>query len=67
MKYLSNNAMEKILKEKGAKRVSEEAKEEFRKQLEKIAERTAEKAVLLSKHAGRRTVKREDIELAFND
>ncbi|MGC2573062.1 MAG: histone, partial [Candidatus Nitrosopolaris sp.] len=45
-------------------RVSEDAADELRKVLEVIAEKIARQAVELSIHAGRKTVKSEDVHLA---
>jgi len=57
-------AMEKILKNNGAARVSADAKESLRDSLEEHARIIAEKANMIAKHAGRTTVKAEDIKLA---
>ncbi|MCD6590001.1 NFYB/HAP3 family transcription factor subunit [Candidatus Woesearchaeota archaeon] len=62
--YLSLLAMESMLKDMGAIRVGEDAKEELRRTLEEYGRKIAEKAVRLAMHAGRRTVKKQDIELA---
>ncbi len=56
--------MRKMLKEAGATRVSGDACTELQKYVNRIAYRTAEKAVMLSKHAKRKTVAAEDIRLA---
>ncbi len=64
MAKLSLAAMEKFLKEAGAKRVSNEAKKAFAEALSDVAADLAAEAVKLSKHAGRRTVKRSDVQLA---
>lgn len=56
--------MEKLLKRAGAPRVAEDAKEELRRILEEQADTLAKQAVALSQHAGRRTVKAEDVALA---
>lgn len=61
---LSVLGMEKLLKRAGAHRVAEEAKEELRNVLEKAADVLCADAVTFCKHAGRRTVKAEDVELA---
>ncbi|MEM0094793.1 MAG: NFYB/HAP3 family transcription factor subunit [Candidatus Micrarchaeaceae archaeon] len=53
-----------ILKEMGAKRVSESAASEFSDRLNKLAYRIAGKAVKLAAHAKRKTVKKSDIDLA---
>ncbi len=57
-------AMERILKASGAHRVSEGAKIELLKVLENIAMEIGEESIKLSAHAGRKTVKAEDIRLA---
>ncbi|MFH1770907.1 MAG: histone family protein [archaeon] len=57
-------AMEKLMKKTGAKRISEDAKDELRKVLEEFGEEVAEASLKLAKHAGRKTIKAEDIKLA---
>jgi DNA-binding protein len=54
----------RIIKNAGAKRVSEDAKEALGKVLEQWAEEVSIQAVKLAKHAGRVTVKASDIEIA---
>jgi histone H3/H4 len=56
--------MYRVIKKSGAERVSDEATDELRKILEDVAIRIATQAVDLSIHAGRRTIKSEDIRLA---
>jgi len=63
-KLLSLSAMEKIMKAAGAYRVGEDAKEALRSSLEEIGERISKEANDFSKHAGRSTIKAEDIRLA---
>lgn len=60
-------AMEKIIKDAGAQRVSEEAKTILNKFLEKEGERIAKKAILYAEHAGRETIQAKDIILALKD
>jgi histone H3/H4 len=56
--------MYRIIKKSGAERVSDEAADELRKILEDIAFQIARQAADLSNHAGRKTIKSEDIRLA---
>ncbi len=60
-------AMEKLLKKSGAERVSDSAKITLRDSLEGIAEEIATQAMKLASHAGRKTIKSEDIKLAARD
>lgn len=57
-------AMEKILKNAGADRVSDKAKAALKNVIEDIADEIASSAVKLANHAGRKTVKAGDIKLA---
>jgi DNA-binding protein len=57
-------AMYRFIKKSGAERVSDEAADELRKVLEEMATRIALQALDLSVHAGRKTIKSEDIRLA---
>ena len=57
-------AMEKILKQAGAERVSDKAKAALKSVVEDIAEDIASNAVKLAIHAGRKTVKASDVKLA---
>ncbi len=57
-------AMEKILKQSGANRVSDKAKVALKNTMEDLADQIAVKAVNLAKHAGRVTVKASDVKLA---
>lgn len=56
--------LERILKENGAKRVSDETLKILAKELESKASGIAGKAIEFSKHSGRRTVMKEDVILA---
>lgn len=57
-------AMEKILKQCGAERVSDKAKVAMKNVMEDIADDIASRAIRFAKHAGRTTVKDRDIKLA---
>jgi len=61
---LGLSPMYRILKKSGAERVSDESANELRRVIEEIAESIAKNAVDMSKHAGRKTIKAEDIKLA---
>lgn len=63
-KFLPLAAMEKILKEAGAERVSDRAKAALKDVVEEKAEKIAADAIRLALHAGRKTVKGHDIKLA---
>jgi len=63
-KLLPLAAMEKILKTSGAERVADSAKAALKEAVEEIAEKIAHDAIKLAAHAGRKTVKSEDIKLA---
>jgi histone H3/H4 len=56
--------MHRLLKKSGAERISDDAADELRKVLEEVGERISKQAVELSSHAGRKTIKPEDIRFA---
>lgn len=56
---------DRILRKAGAPRVSEEAAQAFAAALDNVAASMAEKAVRLAKHAGRKTVKAQDVRMAL--
>jgi len=57
-------AMHRICKKAGAERVSESAAEEMGRVLEEIGVKIGKEAIDWSMHAGRKTVKAEDIKRA---
>ncbi len=59
--------MERLLKKAGAGRVGEDAKEKLSRVLEDYALQVGARANLLAKHAGRRTVRADDIALAIRE
>ncbi|MCL4365033.1 MAG: NFYB/HAP3 family transcription factor subunit [Candidatus Marsarchaeota archaeon] len=61
---ITKQSAKKILRETGAKRVSDSAAMEFADILNKYAYSIANKAAKLASHAKRTTVKKEDVELA---
>lgn len=57
-------AMERLLRNAGAPRVSEDAKMALKIALEEYAQKIGEGASKYAQHAGRKTVRAEDIQLA---
>jgi len=60
-------SMGKILKNSGAERVSDSAKEELKSLIEEKASEISKRAVKFALHAGRKTVKKQDIDLAIKE
>lgn len=58
-------AMEKLIKQAGADRISDKAKIILNKILDEKGEEIAKKAILYASHAGRQTIKARDIKLAI--
>ncbi|WP_347985127.1 histone family protein [Methanonatronarchaeum sp. AMET-Sl] len=56
--------VDRIIRNGGAERVSEEAREALAEVLEKHGVEVSKEAVKLAEHANRKTVKAEDIKLA---
>jgi len=61
---LSVAPMHRICKKAGASRVSEAAAKALAKELDNIGAKIAKEAIDYAMHAGRKTVKAEDIEIA---
>ncbi|RNJ76765.1 MAG: histone [Nitrosopumilus sp. H8] len=61
---LGLSAMHRILKKAGAGRISDESANELRRVIEGVAESVARDAVDMAAHAGRKTVKGEDVRMA---
>lgn len=59
--------MNRIIKKAGAQRVSDEASDTLRKILEEIANNISKNAIDLANHAGRKTIKTDDILLAYKN
>lgn len=58
--------IERLIKRAGAERVSDGAVEELADYLEDEVIKIAQNAIRLSKHAGRKTVTRDDVKLALS-
>ncbi len=61
---ISTAAIHRLIKKGGAGRIGDDAAEELRKVMEEVAVRVGKEALELAKHAGRKTVRAEDIRLA---
>ncbi len=57
--------VERVIRNAGAERVSETARNELAEILEEYGLEISREAITLAKHAGRTTVKGEDIRLAY--
>ncbi len=64
---LSIAAVHRLIERAGAERVGDDAAEELRRILEDLAERIGKKAREFAAHAGRKTVKADDIRLAIRE
>ena len=61
---ISTAAVHRLIKKGGAGRIGDDAAEELRKVLEETAIRVGKEALELAKHAGRKTVRAEDVRLS---
>ena len=61
---LPNAPIERIIRKAGAERVSEDAIEELKSAVEEAGEEIAKEAAEMSNHANRKTVTKEDVEMA---
>ncbi|HEX6647620.1 MAG TPA: histone family protein [Nitrososphaeraceae archaeon] len=59
--------MNRVIKKAGAERVSDGASDTLRKILEEIANNISKTAIDLANHAGRKTIKSDDILLAYKN
>ena len=59
--------MNRVLKKAGAERVSDEASDTLRNILEEVANNISKSAIDLANHAGRKTIKSDDILLAYKN
>jgi len=64
VKFLPLLPFERILKKAGAKRVSQDALEEFAMITEEKLYTVAKEAAVLARHAGRKTIIAEDVRIA---
>ncbi|MBW2982732.1 NFYB/HAP3 family transcription factor subunit [Candidatus Woesearchaeota archaeon] len=60
-------AMERLLRDFTGLRISEGAKAALKMEMERVAEDIAEKAARVAQHAGRKTIKDEDIRLVVKE
>jgi len=56
----------RVIREAGAERISENASAELARVLEEYGIKISNEAIALARHAGRKTVKEEDIKMAVD-
>lgn len=56
----------RVIREAGAERISENASAELARILEEYGIKISNEAIALARHAGRKTVKEDDIKMAFD-
>lgn len=61
---LPNAPIERIIRKAGADRVSEDAVEELKDAVEDLGKEISRDALEMAEHADRKTVKKQDIEMA---
>lgn len=64
IKVIPLSALEKLMKEKGAQRVSQDGVEELQKILETYLYNLSQKASKISSHSGRKTITSADLLIA---
>ena len=64
MPILPRSPFERFLKRAGARRVSQDALDEFANVMEEKLTKIAAEAAVLAKHAGRKTILPEDVRMA---
>lgn len=67
MVIIAKHTVERLMKYFGAERVSSDAEDEMIKILEEITKNITQKAAIYAKHAKRKTIKKDDIILAYKN